>query len=411
MADYLFIELTEDASHATWAAFDAQGRLLSTIGRGALTSVRPGADGHRVVLLAPATAVISTQAELPTASASRLRQMLPYSLEDALADDVEQLAFAVGRRLSPSAVSVAIVAKQNLTAWLDALRAVGVAPHAVYSAADGVPDTPGTLTLMLEGEKFFGRRPGQPPFVLEGFGIEQTLDLLQRDGEEMPELKHLVVYADEAGRRTFQAELERLQDRGVSAEIKLIADGMFPHLAANLAAHPGTNLLQGQYAPKSNWVALARPWRVAASLLLALGVLALVARGAEYLTLRREDAQLTEQIATACGRLVAGGRVTACENVVQQRLRDVGGAGARNGETFLSTLAAIAGSRDAQSRIEALSYRNQVMDLQLVSSSVPALDEFRRGLDETQRFEAVIESANPTDAGVEGRVKIAGVRR
>ena len=91
MADYLFIELTEDASHATWAAFDAQGRLLSTIGRGELTSVRPGADGHRVVLLAPATAVISTQAELPTASAARLRQMLPYSLNIYRWSEAEEL--------------------------------------------------------------------------------------------------------------------------------------------------------------------------------------------------------------------------------------------------------------------------------------------------------------------------------
>jgi general secretion pathway protein L len=411
VADYLFIELSEDASHATWAAFDASGRLLSTIGRGALASVRPAVDGHRVVVLVPATAVIATQAEVPAASASRLRQMLPYSLEEMLAEDVEQLAFAVGRRLASGAVSVAIVAKQNLTAWLDALQAVGVTPNAVYSAADGVPDTPGTLTLMLQGGRLLGRRPGQPAFALEGFGIEQTLDLLRRDGEEMPELKHLVVYADEAGRRAFQAELEHLQDRVASAEVKLMPDGMFPHLAATLAANSGTNLLQGQYAPKSNWAALARPWRLAAGLLLALGVVALLSQGVEYLSLSREDTQLTEQIASGCGQIVAGGRINACEQVVQQRLRDAGGSRSGSGETFLSTLAAIAQSRDAESRIEALSYRNQVMDLQLVASSVPALDEFRRGLGETQRFEAVIESANPTDAGVEGRVKIASVRQ
>jgi hypothetical protein len=127
--------------------------------------------------------------------------------------------------------------------------------------------------------------------------------------------------------------------------------------------------------------------------------------------LRRADAQLTEQIASGCGQIVAGGRINACENVVQQRLRDVGGSRSSSGETFLSTLAAIAELRDGESRIEALSYRNDVMDLQVIAPGVPALDAFRRGLGETQRFEAVIESANPTDEGVAGRIKIASVRR
>ena len=40
----------------------------------------------------------------------------------------------------------------------------------------------------------------------------------------------------------------------------------YRYLAATLAQRPGTNLLQGAYAPKSNWSAMAKPWRLAASL-------------------------------------------------------------------------------------------------------------------------------------------------
>ncbi|HLF13233.1 MAG TPA: type II secretion system protein GspL [Gammaproteobacteria bacterium] len=409
MTEYLFIQLAEEASQATWAALDGAGHLLSAIAHGPVADARSAADGRRVVLLVAATDVVSTQAQVPTASQARLRQILPYSLEETFAEDVEELLFAVGPRLPSGSVSAAIVAKQRLDGWLEALRSVGLVPHAVYSEADGVPDTPATLTLMLQGRRIYGRRPGQPPFVLEGFGIEQVLDLLRGGEEETPDLRHLLVYADETGRSAYQAELARLQDRLASADVKLMADGMFPHVAAALVHHPGTNLLQGPYAPKSNWVALAQPWRVAAGLLVTFGLVALLAQGVEYLSLRREDGALAESIAASCERLFSAARIATCKTEVQRRLRDAG-AGS-SGESFLSTLAAVAQSRDPDGRIETLSYRNRTMDLQLLASSVPALDEFRRDLEETQRFKAIIESSTPNDSGVAGRIQLVEVNK
>jgi hypothetical protein len=61
-------------------------------------------------------------------------------------------------------------------------------------------------------------------------------------------------------------------------------------------------------------------------------------------------------------------------------------------------------------RIDALSYRNRVMDLQLVAGSVDELDTFARNLEQTKRFSPKIESANQSDTGVEGRLQISEVR-
>ena len=75
--------------------------------------------------------------------------------------------------------------------------------------------------------------------------------------------------------------------------------------------------------------------------------------------------------------------------------------------SFLGTLAAIA--RFAiPNALDALSYRNRVMDLQLLVPSVPALDEFSRALEQTRRFEVEIEAANQNDSGTEGRLRIVG---
>jgi general secretion pathway protein L len=400
-ADPLFIRLGENGAEASWATFAPTGQLTSSIVRGPLAEARSASEGRRVVVLVPGLEVIMTQAELPAASQARLRQIVPFSLEDSLADDIEGLAFAIGARLPSGAATVAVVAKARLEAWLADLAAAGIVPQAVYSETEGVPDVPGTLMLLCEGSRIHARSPDKPAVVLEGVTLRQAIDLLKADADEP---KHAVAYVDPAARSIMQAELGTLPDRFSSAEAKLAPDGLFPHFAATLAQRSGTNLLQGSYAPKSNWIELARPWRFAASLLLAAGVLMLVVQGAQYWALRRADAALDQQLTESCQRLFGVSRASACDAEIQKVARTRGSA---SSETFLSTLAAVAEARDQATRIDALSYRNRVMDLQLVAGSVDDLDAFARTLEQTKRFTPKIESANQSDTGVEGRLQIS----
>jgi general secretion pathway protein L len=164
-------------------------------------------------------------------------------------------------------------------------------------------------------------------------------------------------------------------------------------------------LLQGEYAPKSNWSVMLKPWRVAASLVAASVVLSLLMLGAEYWQLRRTDGELGSVVATACQRVVGDSSTSGCQREVGQRLRaDTGTAT----EDFLSTLAAIAGARDPEIRIDALSYRNRAMNVQLIAPSVPAIDAFSREIEDTRRFSVELEATNPLESGTEGRLRIVG---
>jgi general secretion pathway protein L len=202
-------------------------------------------------------------------------------------------------------------------------------------------------------------------------------------------------------------EAAALGEEFASVEIKVAADGVFAHLAATLAQRAGTNLLQGAYAPSSNWLAFARPWRFAAGLVVATLVLSLLAQGAQYLQLRRADQALGDLVASTCQRAVGDARQSACQREVQRLGASASGAG---GEDFLSTLAAVSAARDSAMHIDALSYRNRILDLQLLAASVPALDEFARGLEQTKRLRAEIQAANQKDNGIEGRVRIVGAK-
>ncbi len=407
MADTFFVRLT-DGGAATWGAFDATGRLVGAIGHGGLEDAHTALANRRCTVLVSGVDVLTAQAELPAASQARLRQIAPFSLEESVADDVERLVFAIGARLEAGATQVAAVAKERIEAWLTQLRAAGIAPQALCSEADGVPDVPSTLVLVIEGDRIAGREPGRPPFVLEGLGLRQALDLVRGRVAEGADLRHIRIFADEAGRSAFAAELEALGDTFASADVKILSDGVFPYLAATLAQRAGTNLLQGTYAPRSNWFAMLRPWRLAACLFGASVALALVLEGAQYWQLRRTDRELTDAVATACQRVVGDSSTSGCQREVRQRL------GARTGgtsEDFLSTLAAIAALRDGETRVDALSYRNRQMDLQVVAPSVTALDEFSRQLEQTRRFDVELEATSQVDAGTEGRLRILGVQQ
>lgn len=413
MAEYLFVRLTSAPGRASWLALDGDGRAFGPVEHGPLADARAAAAGRRVVLLVPGTDVMLTEAALPAASGVKLRKMLPYALEETLAEDVEQLTFAAGPRLPSGAVTAVVASKQRLEAWLGELNAEGIAPHSAYADAEGVPDTPSTLTLFIEGRTIYGRRPGRPPFVLEGLAPRDVLEALAAaDGDEEPaaDLRHLLVFVDSEAHRLWEDDLAALQARASSCEIKLLADGALPRFAATLVHRPGSNLLQGPYAPKSDWQVLLKPWRLAASLLAASLVLALATEAAEVWSLSRSDRQLTAAVTESCAQIVSTPQLNACAAQVQARLQ-AAGATDTSTEGFLSTLAAVARAGNPGGRIESLSYRNRIMDLQVLAPSVPALDELAQRLGETERFSARIDSANQTDAGVEGRVQIVGVQR
>jgi len=406
LVETLFIRLT-DGEAAEWAAFDATGALVDSVGRGPLASATAAARGRRCCVLVPGVDVTSSIVDVPAASQARLRQLVPFSLEESLADDVEQLSFAIGVRRPSGGTPVAVAAKSCVDGWLERLRSAGILPQALCSEADGVPDVPGSLVVLVEGNRMYGRLAEGAPFVLEGLTVRQALDLVRAPGDQA-ERPHLLVYADAGDAERTRSEFLALNEEYAGVEINVMAAGVFPHLAATLAQRAGTNLLQGAYAPKSNWLSLMQPWRFAAGLLIAALALSLVAQATQYWQLRRSDEALSQLVATGCQRAVGDARVSACQREVQQRLGV--SAAAVGGEDFLSTLAAVSSARDSAMHIDALSYRSRIMDLQLIAASVPALDEFARGLKQTKRFEAEIEAANQKDSGTEGRIRIVGVK-
>lgn len=408
MSEYLVVRLAEETSEAMWIALDGDGHRLSQAETGPLEAAVSATEGRRVIVLVDGVSVITTRARLPAKSQARLLKMLPYSLEDIVAEDVEGLLFCPGARDSDGSVSVAIVTRARVENWLAQCEQAGFRPNLIYADTEGVPDTPGNLTLVVEGSRVYGRVPDQAPFVLDGFSLTEVLDILSPGDEDNAGGRHIVIYADEAGYASCQSEIDALRERFSSVDLQVVAEGPLPRFGATLINQPGSNLLQGPYAPTSNRRELLRPWRMAASLILGFGVLATLTEGVRYYALSQQDQTLTSQLQTGCQNAFQLTRIATCRSELQRRLAASGdSSAATTSPVFLAILAAVAEARDPASRIEALTFSNGVTNLRIIAPDVPTLDGFAREMARSGQFQVNIQSANPGTDGVEGRLQVS----
>lgn len=408
MADCLVLRLGDKSNACSWVVVDADGRRVEPQREGSLAEARAAALGRRLIVLVPGKEVITTNAELPLVSKARLRQMLPFALEDDIADDVSTLHFAAGIRNERGLVLVSAVARASLEQWLRELAEAGLQPAAIYADTDGVADTPSTLNVVVENETIYARRPGEAAFSIEGLSLAEALEIMLDGSEDQDPPQHALLCMDEAARRACEHDIERISARLASLDVKVLPDGALQLFAAKLVNHPGANLLQGAYAPRSDWGALMRPWRIAAAL--AGGLIATMALGSivDYIRLSRTDTALTSAIEARCAEELAAPGFRQCEAVVQARLRSLGETTAGD-EEFLSTMVRVAETAGDEDQLRTLSYRNRVMDVQILTPDVPALDEFSRRLNESGDLTVTVQSTNPQQGGgVEARVQIAG---
>src|ERR1700756_3796260 len=144
MADWLLLRLPRTPEEpATWLIASAGGAPLAATQRGTLADAAAAAGGRRVCALVPGSDVLLAKPELPPGSSARLNKLVPYALEEQLADNIDELHFAIGRRSAESSrTPVAVVGRALMNEWLAALGAAGLQPDCLYADSELLPVNP-----------------------------------------------------------------------------------------------------------------------------------------------------------------------------------------------------------------------------------------------------------------------------
>ncbi len=416
MADWLLLRLPRAPEQpASWISVDARGAVQDGPHSGPLTLAATQAAGRRLCVLAPPADVLLTQPELPARAGAKLQQIVPYALEEQLADDIEELHFAVGKRPRDSTrTPVAVVSRALMDEWLSMLREAGLSPECLYAESELLPRNPTQATALLDDDLVIVRPVDGVPVCVPVDALDAAVDLVRPPAPSADEADvivpgpglGLIVYATPEDWDRHGYHFEALRERFDGVRVQLLTDGALALFAQALPSPTAVNLLQGPYTPATSLTAGWRAWRVAAILLAALVGLHITGQTAQLMVLKRAERALDASIEETFRAAMPGERnALDARRRMEQRLlllREGGGA-----EGLLPALGALVQARNdvPDTVVQALSYRDGTLDLKIAAPDADSLDRMSQSL-RGNGWQADLTAGNVAGSGYEGRIRI-----
>lgn len=410
MAEFLVIRLGESAGDpVSWIAVDDRGTRRGHTSSGTLADAAREVRERDVIVLVPATEVLTLSADIP-AKGARLLAALPYALEDQVADDVEDLHFAAGRRGADGTLPVAVVRHDKMEAWLERLEQAGIEAARIVPENHGLARTPNTLSMLVDEDSIMFNDGDAVQFVLPDVSPGEALAAtVVIDSSDDDASRHLLVFCDAAIASRFEKDWALMRHELSSVDVNLLPDGTLPKLAVTVASGSGVNLLQGRYGAKTEFSGLFRPWRNAAMFLGAFVVLLLAGKGIDTYRMNVEVDNLRAQFSEIYLGIRPGANADIVDPVgTVNSLRRSQVTVASGPQVFLPSLqqlaAAVAGKTTVE--IQAISYRAGIVDVRLLAPDIPTVDGIVQSVSASGRFDASLQSTDRVGEQVNVRLQI-----
>jgi general secretion pathway protein L len=409
MSDWLLLRLPRASDAlATWMIADARGAPLGPPQAGPLALAAARAAGRRVCVLVPGADVLLAEPEVPVKAGAKLPQLVPYALEEHLADDIDDLHFAIGKRTGDSPrTPVAVVARSLLDDWLATLRAGGIEPAVIYADSDLLPQNPGQAVALLEEDAVFVRPPGSSPVTLPADALEEALAIAQSGADSSGTgARGLILYTGAAEWQQHSAQVESARPHFDGIKVQLLTGGSLALLAQQLPSPSLINLLQGSYKPSSSRAVGFKAWRVAAILLACLVGLHVVGKTAELTVLKKREHQLDASIRDTFRSAIPTPGVVSANDArrrMEQRLAAARGAGGG----LLPALQALAQARDAApgTNVQSLNFHNGSLEMKLSAPDAASLDRLNQAL-RSNGWQADLTGGTNVGSAYEGRILV-----
>ena len=153
MAETLLILYNPDnRDQAHWVFINEHG-TPGNLNHGPLSELGQIARGHKATLLLDSSHINLTQVNIPSQNRKNQLLAIPFALEDALADDIEELHFAAGTRQSDNRIPVITINRGLLEDIIADFSHAGVVIDAVCADVLALPLNNNQWTLLLDNER------------------------------------------------------------------------------------------------------------------------------------------------------------------------------------------------------------------------------------------------------------------
>ncbi|RLW57518.1 MAG: type II secretion system protein GspL, partial [gamma proteobacterium symbiont of Stewartia floridana] len=366
------------------------------------------AKGRRTLVLAPASKILLTSVNIPTRNRQRLLQAIPFSLENELTEDIDDLHFAAGNMDSDNITPVAVIARSRLDQWLERLESAGIEPLGLYPDLLGLPMEDNAWCLYQSDHQLQIRTQSNLGYSVDGVNGGEFLKLvLQQAAESAPH--KLILYRLEGSHAELDLETIAPDCEIITRELEQPGD-LISLLADNLHEKQLLNLLQGEYQKVDKTTLQWRRWLPAAVLALVFIGLSIGASIQEYNQYDRQSkllhAQIRETFQQAFPEVK---RIVDPRAQMEQRLKSLqrgqSGSFAQFASLFVPSASVIKNSPNTT--LENISFRDGQLNLQLTIKELQALETLKKTI-ESKRLTVEIRSANAADNKVTSHLRITG---
>jgi len=328
----------------------------------------------QVIVAVPAAAVLLTTVAVNLRNRRKLQQALPYLLEDQLLREVEAYHFAIGP-VRQGRLSVAVVARERMDAWMDWLRAADLQAAHLLPETLLLPFQEDRWTLLIQPQMTWVRTGECSGFACDTDNLELMLTRAAAAARPVRIACHLAPTLDQA------VVLARLHSALPDLEIEVrVTPDVDLLLAQSLEALPALDLGQQSYALGGGWQQAQR-WRWPAIL---AGVWLTLLTGRQIYDqtlLGREDALLqAKALQLYRSAFPQDQRIIDPRAQMQQHLHELQ---ARQGqEGFLKLLGEAAPVLAAMPgfQLRGLQYHEGVLEIDLQTTSIQALEQAKTRL-------------------------------
>lgn len=402
MRKRVLIRIHRDHS-VSWVAQDGEPEAPAVVKQGTLEEAATGVAGAKVILFVPANDVLLAAVALPPTQRRRLLGAVPFALEEQLADDVENLHFALGKKDEAGQWNSAVVDLALMNYWLARLAAAGIQADAMVPDVFGLPWREGEWSVLLEDDVATLRTDDQAGLCFDAQNLD---DMLRAMLDSLGELKPSRLNVLDC---RHHATAPYILDVPVEVDVMAAHEPPITYFAKVYDDGTGIDLLQGQFSRREQLGKYWRPWRAAASLLVAVLLIQMASAGFERWQLSNEVARLQEDVKNVYLATFEGAKnVPNPRAQMEQKLKELRGGSAGGGALF--DLLAKAGPQFKAMpgiEIERVNYRAGQITVSITLQDLQKLDQLKQRLVD-QALTVDIQSATSRDGKVEARLEIGG---
>ena len=401
--NYTIIRLNHNnKNRGEYVVTNEKGEIKDSIKHGNLNDISDQEKNNTVIIMLPGEEILSKSLILPIKSKAKLKQAIPFAMEDDIARDINDCHFAFEKSEIDESIIVNVIDRKLFKNYLNQLKEINISPSFVVSENSCVYKTEDTINLIIEDAKAHGRCEFKEPYTLDIMDLSNIIKALESNNN----INHLQISLSK-NNDSLVKQISELADTYKSVDTKILSKGAFQEFIKNYFVQDHVNLLQGDFKPKIKFEKVFKPWRTSLALSTFLLLSLLINNVLNMNKLVNYEADLSAYFLNEYKYFYNNARnvddpiriVNSIKNGAQLNM---------NNSIFLNGLNIISESvaKENNVQLSSISFTDNRFNLRLLTSTLTSLDSLITNINTNGSLNAIIQTTNQSDNKVESRIEI-----